>query len=191
MPSMSVAMRGLARALLGVRREPTYYLPWLARPGLDCTLVLSNVEARFKVGYNRGPYPLEIRQYDRDGAVVGRHALTLRDVTDVVELPLVPAAGGYGFVTVSAERLYSDLYVTLSDGECYAATHGRGEWIERYPARARLAHAAVGGALGWAGRTIPAFTRHQYVYAGADSRSHLLVMNLGDVTNRVRVTATR
>lgn len=190
MQSMSAGMRTRARAMLGVSREPTYYLPWLARPGLECTLLLSNVEARFKVGYNRGPYPVEVRQYDRDGAVVGRHELTLRDVTDVVELPLAAGPGGYGFATVSGARLYSDLYVTLSDGKSYCATHGRGEWIERYPVRARLAHAALGGVLAWAGRTIPAFTRHQYVYAGADSRSHLLVMNLGNVTNRVRVTAT-
>jgi hypothetical protein len=188
---MSAAIRALARGLLGVARPPTYYLPWLARPGLECTLVLSNVEARFKLGFNQGPYPLEVQQYDADGALVGRHDRTLRDVTDVIELPLVPARGGYGIVTVSGERIYSDLYVTLSDGETYAATHGRGEFIEHYPMRARLAHALLGSALAWAGRTIPAFTRHQYVYAGAESRSHLLVLNLSDIANRVRVTATR
>ncbi len=191
MRPMSAAIRALARRALGVRREPAYYLPWLARPGLDCTLVLSNVEARFKVGWNQGPYPVAVCQYDREGAVVDRHDLTLRDTADVVELPLAPAPGGYGIVTVSAERLRSDLYVTISDGETYTATHGRGEWIERYPLPARLAHAAAGGALAAAGRTVPAFTRHQYVYAGADSRSHLLLLNLSDVTNRIRVTAAR
>ena len=173
---MANAVRALARSLLGVTRVPTYYLPWIARPGLECTLVLSNVEARFKPDSRRGPYTLAVEQYDADGAVVRRHELTLRDATDVVELPLVPAAGGYGLVTVSGERLYSDLYVTVSDGESYCVTHGRGEWIERYPAPARLAHAAVGGVLALAGRTVPAFTRHQYAYAGTDSRSHLLVL---------------
>jgi hypothetical protein len=185
------AVRTLARALLGVTREPTYYLPWIARAGLECMLVLSNVEARFKVGWNQGSYPLVVVQHDADGVVAARHELTLRDVTDVVELPLAAAAGGYGIVTVGAERLYSDLYVTVSDGETYSATHGRGEWIERYPARARLAHAVLGGALAVRGRTVPAFTRHQYAYAGTDSRSHLLVLNLSNVTNRIRVTATR
>src|SRR5437867_705377 len=187
---MAMAVRALARSLLGVTRVPTYYLPWIAHPGLECTLVLSNVEARFKVGWNQGSYPLAVAQYDADGRLVGRHELTLRNVTDVVELPLVAAASGHGLVIVSGERLYSDLYVTVSDGESYSATHGRGEWIERYPARARLAHAALGGALALAGRTVPAFTRHQYAYSGADSRSHLLVMNLSNVTNRVRVAAT-
>jgi hypothetical protein len=43
--------------------------------------------------------------------------------------------------------------------------------------------------LGLVGRTIPAFRRHQYVYLGAESRSHLLIMNLSNVTNRVRVVA--
>src|SRR5262245_55725986 len=128
---MANGSRALARSLLGLTRVPTYYLPWLARPGLDCTLVLSNVEARFKVGWNHGPYPLAIRQHDADGAIVGRHDLALRDVTDIIELPL-GGASGYGFVTVAGEHVYSDLYVTLSDGESYTATHGRGEWIERY-----------------------------------------------------------
>jgi hypothetical protein len=49
----------------------------------------------------------------------------------------------------------------------------------------------VGGLLGLVGRAIPAFVRHQYAYVGPDSRSHLLVMNLSNVTNRVRVVASR
>jgi hypothetical protein len=186
MGPMRATLRALARRALGVTRVPTYYLPWLARPGLDCTLVLSNVEARFKVGYNRGPYALTVRQHDANGGLAQQHELTLRDVTDVVELPLAAVGAGYGIVTVEGERIHSDLYVTLSDGESYSATHGRGEWIERYAPHARLTHAVVGGPLAMAGRTIPAFTRHQYVYAGADSRSHLLVLNLSNVVNRVR-----
>ena len=38
---------------------------------------------------------------------------------------------------------------------------------------------------------MPAFARDQYVYHGADSRSHLLVLNLSNVVNRVRVVAER
>ena len=57
-----------------------YYLPWIARPGLDCTLVLSNVEARFKVGWNQGTYPLAVAQYDADGAVVKVDRLELRQL---------------------------------------------------------------------------------------------------------------
>lgn len=188
---MATMIRALARRALGVTREPAYYLPWLTAPGLDCALVLSNVEARFKVGWNQGSYPLAVRQYDADGRVVRTHDLTLRDVTDVIELPLATAGKGYGIVTVKGERIHSDLYVTVSDGTTYTATHGRGEWIERYPQHARLARAVVGGALGLTGRAIAAFTRHQYVYVGADNRSHVLLLNLSDVTNRLRVVATR
>ena len=38
-----------------------------------------------------------------------------------------------------------------------------------------------------AGSVRPASARDQYVYVGPDSRSHVLVMNLSNVTNRVRV----
>ena len=47
---MATSLRGLAQRLLGVRRTPTYYLPWLTRPGLECVLLLNNVEARLKAG---------------------------------------------------------------------------------------------------------------------------------------------
>ena len=47
-----MGLRKLAKRVLGVQRQPTYYLPWLTRPHLQCALVLSNVESRFKVGYN-------------------------------------------------------------------------------------------------------------------------------------------
>ena len=40
-------------------------------------------------------------------------------------------------------------------------------------------------------RTIPAFVRDQYAYAGPDGRSHLLLLNLSNVTNRIRVVAHR
>ncbi|HET7875261.1 MAG TPA: hypothetical protein VFN71_07025 [Methylomirabilota bacterium] len=67
---MANSLRALARRLLGVTRVPTYYLPWLTRPGLECTLVLHNVEARFKPGYNEGPFAVSVTQYDADSAVV-------------------------------------------------------------------------------------------------------------------------
>jgi len=186
-----MGLRKLAKRVLGVQRQPTYYLPWLTRPHLQCALVLSNVESRFKVGYNRGSFPVSVVQYDADGAVAGRHEVTLPDAVEAVELPLPPAPGGCGFVTVRGERINSDLYVTLSDGLAYTATHGRGEFIERYALPGRVLLAMIGGLLGLAGRAVPAFVRHQYAYLGPDSRSHLLVMNLSNVTNRVRVVASR
>jgi hypothetical protein len=184
------SLRSLARRVLGVERTPTYYLPWLTRPGLDCVLILSNIESRFKAGFNEGPFRVTTTQYDADGRRVRRYETTLADATDVAEVPLVPTAFGCGFATVEGERLQTDLYVTLSTTEFYTATHGRGEFVERYPPPARAALAAAGALLALAGRTLPAFTRNQYVFAGADSRSHVLLMNLSNVTNRIRVTAT-
>jgi hypothetical protein len=49
----------------------------------------------------------------------------------------------------------------------------------------------AGRALAAAGRTVPLFARDQYVYRGPDSRSHVLIFNLSNVVNRVRVVATR
>jgi hypothetical protein len=186
---MANPLRGLARRLLGVRRTPTYYLPWLTRPGLQCVLLLSNVEARFKAGYSRGPFPVSACQHDADGAVVRRYEAVLADNLDRAEIALEAGAGGCGFVTVDTTHLHSDLYVTLSDGESYTATHGRGEFVEHYPLPTRVLMRGLGALLALAGRTIPAFTRDQYVYDGTDSRSHLLVMNLSNVTNRVRIVA--
>lgn len=184
---MANPLRGLARRLLGVRRTPTYYLPWLTRPDLQCVLLLNNVEARFKAGYTQGPFPVSACQYDADGAVVRRYEATLADNLDTAEVVLDAGAGGCGFVTVDTRRIHSDLYVTLSDGESYTATHGRGEFVEHYPARTRALVRGLGALLAVAGRTIPAFTRDQYVYDGADSRSHLLLMNLSNVPNRIRI----
>jgi hypothetical protein len=186
-----MGLRNLAKRILGVERRPTYYLPWLTRPHLQCALVLSNVESRFKIGYNRGSFPVSAVQYDARGAVAKRYAVTLPDAVEAVELALEPAAGDCGFVTVSGERINSDLYVTLSDGEAYTATHGRGEFVERYALRGRLLLAVVGGLLALVNRAIPAFVRHQYAYVGPDSRTHLLIMNLSNATNRVRVVAGR
>lgn len=188
---MPISIRSILRRALGVRRTPTYYLPVLTRPGLECVLIISNVEARFRPGFNQGPFPVSLVQYDAEGAQVRRNDFSLRDSTDAVEVRPEPAAGGCGFVTVSGERIDSDLYVTLSDGEAYTATHGRGEFVETYPLWTRALMTILGGALALAGRTIPAFTRNQYIYVGADSRSHLLLMNLSNVTNRIRVAASR
>jgi hypothetical protein len=174
--------------LFGVTRPPTYYLPWIARPGLECALVLSNVEARFKPEFSSGPFPVSVVQYDADGRAAHRYDVTLKDSTDTIEVPIRPAAGGCGFATVSG-NLHSDLYVTLSDGHDYTATHGRGEFVEGYPGPVRLLMTAAGALAFVVGRTLPVFTRNQYVYLGRDSRSHVLLMNLSNVTNRIRVTA--
>jgi hypothetical protein len=185
------SLRTLARKILAVARTPTYFLPWLTRDGLDCTLILSNVEARFVEGHRHGPFPVSAVQYDADGVEVKRYDVTLADSTDTAEVALKPTARGCGFVTVDVARIHSDLYVVLSDGVAYAATHGRHEFIEHYPPWTRAIMTLLGGALALADRTIPAFVRHQYVYAGAPSRSHLLLLNLSNVTNRIRVTTHR
>lgn len=184
------AFRSLARRVLGVERAPTYFLPWLTRSGLDCALILNNIEARFKVGASQGPFPVSVCQYDADGAVVRRYDATLADPTDTAEVRVEPTTGGYGFVTVDVTRLNTDLYVTLSNGEAYTATHGRYEFIEHYPPLTRALMAVLGVLLRLVGRTIPAFVRHQYVYGGPESRSDLLLMNLSNVTNRIRISAS-
>ena len=70
---MTRMFRSLARRLLGVVRHPTYFLPWIIRPGLECTLILSNIEARFKPGYSRGPFRASVVQYDAHGAAAHRY----------------------------------------------------------------------------------------------------------------------
>src|SRR5262249_16773477 len=102
--TMARHLRSLARQLGGVARPSTYYLPWITRPGLDCTLVLSNVEARFKPDLNQGPFPVSVVQYDADGRAAQRYQVTLQDSTDTVEVPLAHAPGGCGFATVAGER---------------------------------------------------------------------------------------
>jgi hypothetical protein len=160
------------------------------RPGLECVVILNNIEARFKQEYNHGPFASSVRQYDADSALVRSHDVTLATSLDIAEVRMEPIEAGCGFVTVDVTHLHSDLYVTLSDGNFYTATHGRHEFIEYYPARTRAFIAVLGRLLVLGGRTIPAFTRDQYVYLGADSRSHLLLMNLSNVTSRIRVVAS-
>jgi hypothetical protein len=186
--AMLRSLRPLVRRFLAVERTPTYYLPWLTRPGLECVLILNNVESRFKAPAG-DPIPISAKQYDSDGTLVRCYDATLADSTDAAEVRVEPTAAGCGIVTVDVSRLKSDLYVTLSDGEAYQVTHGRGEFIETYPCWVRTLVTLVGGALAQAGRTIPAFTRYQYVYRGLDYRSHLLLMNLSNVTNRIRMSA--
>ena len=187
---MTRHVRSLARRVFGVTRPRTYYLPWIIRPGLECALVLSNVEARFKPELSAGPFPVDVVQYDAQGSAAHRYHVTLADSTDTVEVPLRPAAGGCGFATVRGERLRSDLYVTLSDGHDYTATHGREEFIEEYPAPVRLLVRTACAMMSALGRTLPIFTRNQYVYLGPESRSHVLLMNLSNVTNRIRAVAS-
>jgi len=186
---MAVSFRALARRVLGVQRTPTYYLPWLTLNGLECALILNNVEVRFKPDENQGPYPATVVQLDADGAVVRTSQVSVSNTADAVELSMTPTTHGYGFVTVSTEHLHSDLYVTVSDGVSYTATHGRSEFLETYPLHVRLLLAVLGALLAPLGRTISAFVRDQYAYAGPDGRSHVLLLNLSNVTNRIRVVA--
>jgi hypothetical protein len=104
---------------------------------------------------------------------------------------LTPTGLGYGLVMVVAPRIRSDLYVALLDGDAYTATHGRHEFVEHYPAWTRAILAVAGRLLAPLARTVPAFARDQYVYQGAASRSHVLLLNLSNVVNRIRVVARR
>jgi hypothetical protein len=187
---MMRSLRLLARTLVGVARPRAYYLPWLARPDLECVLLLNNIEARFNPGESRGPFPVTIVQYDAEGTALKRYDAVLADCTDTAEIRLDAVPRGYGFVTVNAPGVQSDLYVTVSDGETYAATHGRHEFLERYSRRARALHAVAGAACAALGRSFGVFVRDQYVYVGRDASSHLLLLNLSNVMNRVRVEAT-
>jgi hypothetical protein len=184
-------LRSLARRVLGVRRESTYYLPWLTRPGLECVVLVNNIESRFTSGRDATGLEATVTQYDAAGGVVGVYATTLTDSVDAREVRLAPTTAGHGFVTVRTSRIHSDLYVALVDGESYSATHGRQEFIEHYPAWTRTALAIAGRVLAANGRTVPLFARDQYVYHGPDGRSHVLLFNLSNVVNRIRVFATR
>jgi hypothetical protein len=183
-------LRRLARQLVGVRRTPTYYLPWVTRPGLTCTVLVNNIERRFHAAAQRGGFTASIVQHDADGGVVREYIAELATVTDTAPIPLEPTRSGAGMVTVAGDGIASDLYVALDDGETYTATHGRFEFIEHYPRRARLALQAAGALLGLVGRTLPIFTRDQFAYVGPDHRSHILLLNLADVSNRIRVIAS-
>src|SRR4029450_9372443 len=59
----------LARRVLGVTRESTYYLPWLTRPGLECVVLVNNIESRFTSGRGATAADLEatVTQYDAGG----------------------------------------------------------------------------------------------------------------------------
>jgi hypothetical protein len=184
-------VRSLTRRVLGVTRASTYYLPWLTRPGLECVVLVNNIESRFISRRDATGLDATVTQYDADGRVVGVYGTALTDSTDAREVRLTPTAAGHGFVTVTAPRIHSDLYVALVGAETYAATHGRQEFIERYPGWMRAVLAVGGGVLAMAGRTVPLFARDQYVYHGPTGRSHVLVMNLSNVVNRIRAVATR
>jgi len=184
-------LRSLARRLLGVTRAPTYYLPWLTRPGLECVVLVNNIESRFTSGRDAGGLDATVTQHDADGRVVGVQRTTLADSTDAREVCVVPTAAGHGFVTVEAPGIHSDLYVALVGSDAYTATHGRHEFVEHYPTATRAGLAVAGALLALAGRTVPAFARDQYVYHGPDGRSHMLLLNLSNVVNRIRVTVTR
>src|SRR5438876_25989 len=82
------ALRSAARRLLGVTRTSTYYLPWIARPGLRCVLILNNVESRFTTARAGGPFPAAVVQYDARGTVVARYDAKVPTATEPLELPL-------------------------------------------------------------------------------------------------------
>ena len=83
---MAASLRALARRLLGVERTPTYYLPWLTVNGLECALILNNVEVRFKPGKNEGPFPATVVQHDADGTIVGTSEVSVIDTAAAVEV---------------------------------------------------------------------------------------------------------
>src|SRR6266850_6181275 len=95
-------LRTWTRGLVGVRRDPTYYLPWLTRPGLDCLVLINNIESRFTSGRDGRGLDATVTQLDAEGQVVAIQHATLADSTDAREVPLRPAPPGYGFVTVLA-----------------------------------------------------------------------------------------
>lgn len=125
-----MTLRALARRLLGVRRVPTYYVPWITRPGLSCKL------------YPReGDWPNPPVYWHSDG-----------------QASLIPGRpDDHGFATI--EGMTTDGMVALSDGNGYTATHGRGETVDEYPRRVRAVWAVAWRVLAWLGETIPAFTR--------------------------------
>jgi len=184
-------LRSATRRLLGVRRDSTYYLPWLTRPGLECVVLLSNIESRFTSGRDGRDLEATVTQFDAEGRIGGVQRVTLADSTEAREVRLTPTGIGYGLVTVAAPQIRSDLYVALFDGDTYTATHGRHEFVEHYPAWTRAVLAVAGRILAPLGHTVPAFSRDQYAYHGAASRSHVLLLNLSNVINRIRVVARR
>ena len=184
-------VRTWTRGLLGVQRDPTYYLPWLTRPGLDCVVLLNNIESRFTTGREGRGLDATVTQFDAEGRVASEQRTTLTDSTDAREVRLAPAGAGYGFVTVDAPGSSpTSTWRSPTARRTPRRTAGRSSSssIRRGRARSSRWPAALLAPLG---HTVPSFARDQYVYHGADSRSHLLVLNLSNVVNRVRVVAER
>src|SRR5262245_54127687 len=112
---MTRLLRRVARALLGVERPPVYYLPWLVRPGIDCVLMLSNLEARFRSGHNAGPFAFRVTQYAADGRLLAEHHTCLKHSTDVAEVTLAASDTGWGFVTIGDDPVQPDRDVPLPE----------------------------------------------------------------------------
>ena len=132
-------VRTWTRGLLGVRRDPTYYLPWLTRPGLDCVVLLNNIESRFTSGREGRDLDATVTQFDsegRGGQPATRHAdrqhRRARGAADPGRRRLRLRDGGRA-------RIKSDLYVALVDGESVHArrTAGRSSSSTTRPGRAR------------------------------------------------------
>lgn len=112
-------LRSLARWLLGVRRVPTYYVPWITRPGLTCEYRAMNETRRF---LSRGP------SWDTGSAVFyGLHK-----------------TGDVGIALIEFQGAPTDVLVTLTHADGSTTTHGRGEFIEHYPWYARWLLALAG-----------------------------------------------
>src|SRR5205809_7165500 len=94
------ALRSAARRLLGVTRTSTYYLPWIARPGLRCVLILNNVESRFTSARAGAPFPAAVVHYDARGTAVARYDAKVPTAPDPLQPPLDAVAQGHGPVSV-------------------------------------------------------------------------------------------
>jgi hypothetical protein len=92
---MTGSLRSFARRLLGVSRHPKYCLSWIVRPGLECALVLSYVEARFKPEYASGPFRASTtRRATRHCEVFLATAATNADATAARSSAVMPTEHG-------------------------------------------------------------------------------------------------
>ena len=163
-------MRRFLRWLLGVRRDPIYWLPWMG----TTTLLLTRIESRFRPA---GECPtIRVQTYDRAGRPYEWWELTLFDNAILESRFGTPGVIDYGLATVSGFTEPADVIATYGE-DGYCATHGRGEFIEVYPWWSR-----------WLLRFgLPAHRRTQFVFPGMS----LLVVNLSNVPNTIRMDRER
>ena len=159
-------------------------------PGLDCVVLLNNIESRFTSGREGRGLDAMVTQLDSEGRVsqpATRHAVRqhrrARGAAGAGRRRLWLRDGGRAPDQVRPLRgarrrrdVHRDARPAVSSSSTIRP------WT-------RAILAVAGALLAPLGHTVPAFARDQYVYHGADSRSHLLVLNLSNVVNRVRVVA--